>query len=618
MSNDSQAVRRKARWGRATIVTATAGMPVAAGAVLAIAYAAFAALPPVPVPTENPMSEEKRVLGKILFFDEQLSATNSVACATCHVMGRAGSDPRLANNPGPDGIVGTPDDKRASPGVIRSDAAMNFTPDAVFELRPQVTSRAANSPINAAYAAELFWDGRASGEFRDPQSGQVVIAAGGALESQSVDPPVSSVEMAHDDIDWADVVSKLEHVRPLNLATNHPADVASVLVTGPSYPELFDRAFGDPQITAARVAMAIATYERTLIADQTPWDAFIAGNTNALTLQQRNGWQAFQASNCNQCHLPPLFTDNSFRNVGHRPPREDRGRAEITGNDSDRGKFKVPGLRNVGLKQSFMHTGQLPNLTEVIRFYARAPGGPPQFPDNQDPVMDTVNVPPPAAVAIQDFLTNGLLDPRVRDQVFPFDKPTLASERPGDRITNLGGGTPGSGGVVPRIIADTPPMIGTEDFRVGISLALGGRTARLAYATTPPSGGIITPTEFVGEVTTSPGAAGTGLATFHWQLSPTRFSPGQVIFMQWFVSDPGAPGGEALSQVARVPLFCGSAGCPGPCPADVDGSGFLDVEDYTTFVAAFEAGSDLADYDKSGFVDTEDFDAFVRGFEGGC
>lgn len=55
-----------------------------------------------------------------------------------------------------------------------------------------------------------------------------------------------------------------------------------------------------------------------------------------------------------------------------------------------------------------------------------------------------------------------------------------------------------------------------------------------------------------------------------------------------------------------------------PCPADVDGSGFVDIEDYTAFVLAFEAGSPTADFDVSGFVDTEDFDAFVEAFEGGC
>lgn len=587
-------------------------------AVCGIAATAGAALPPVPRPPENPFSEEKRILGKILFFEEQMSANNAVSCATCHVNARAGADPRLANNPGPDGVTNTPDDRRASPGVPRSDALMDYLRDTVFDTRPQVTDRSANSPINAAYAPQLFWDGRASGEFKDPVTGQVLIASGGALESQSVNPPVSTAEMGHDAINWPEVIEKLQHVHPLNLATNYTVDIQQVLNDSPSYPELFRRAFGDAQITAGRIAFALATYERTLIADQTPWDAFIAGNVNALTQGQRDGWQAFQTSNCNQCHVPPLFTGNGFRNIGHRPPAEDRGLANVTGNNGDRGKFKVPSLRNTGLKASYMHTGGLPTITEVIRFYAKAPGAAPQFPDNQDQLMQTVTVPPQVAPALDDFLRNGLTDPRVRDQVFPFDRPTLAAERPQNRTTNLGGGTPGTGGLVPRFIADMPPMLGTADFRVGVDRARGSTTARLAYSLSGPSNGRITPTAIVGEVVTTPGTAGQGLGTFHWELSPTTFTSGQVIFLQWQVDDPAAAGGVALSEVARVPLFCGSWGCPGPCPADMDNSGFVDTDDFEAFMTAFEAGSDPADFDRSGFVDTDDFDTFVRAFEGGC
>jgi hypothetical protein len=58
--------------------------------------------------------------------------------------------------------------------------------------------------------------------------------------------------------------------------------------------------------------------------------------------------------------------------------------------------------------------------------------------------------------------------------------------------------------------------------------------------------------------------------------------------------------------------------CPGDCPADFDGSGFVDTDDYDAFVQAFEAGTDDADFDGSGFVDTDDFDAFVQAFEAGC
>src|SRR4051812_31959769 len=104
---------RSARPGRVSALGLVLGVPVVLGAVLTVA---LADLPPVPQPVENPITEPKRVLGKILFFEEQISSSNTVSCATCHVTARGGADPRLARNPGPDGVLNTPDDRIASPG----------------------------------------------------------------------------------------------------------------------------------------------------------------------------------------------------------------------------------------------------------------------------------------------------------------------------------------------------------------------------------------------------------------------------------------------------------------------------------------------------------------------
>lgn len=620
---------RMGKWtraGRATVLGLCVGTPIAAGGLLLAAQFAFAALPPVPTPSENQFSEEKRVLGKILFFDEQLSTSNVVSCATCHVSANAGADPRLARNPGDDNVLNTPDDILGSPGILRSDANDDYESDPVFALRPQITGRAANTPINAAYAPQLFWDGRASGHFVDPQTGLTAIANGGALESQAVGPVVNNVEMAHAGVDWSNVAERLSLVRPLNLATNHPADVSSALTGRPSYPELFRRAFGDPEISAKRIAFAIATYERTLISDQTPWDRFQAGDTTALTPQQQQGFAEFQARHCNDCHTAPLFSSVSspsgiiFRNIGLRPPTEDNGLQSTTGNNADRGKFKVPSLRNVGLKRSFMHNGQFPSLQAVLGFYARAPGSPPQFPDNQDPIMRTIAFPPQVANLIQDFIANGLRDPRVANQTFPFDRATLFTNRPANQATILNGtGSTGSGGVVPIIIAQAPPIVGNREFRLGLDGALGGTTARLGVSETAPVGGRITPTRWFEAHTTSGSGPNTGVATQHWALVSGEVGPGQVLFAQWFVTDPAAAGGEATSAVARIPFFCGSSGCPTACSAaDFDADGFLTGDDYDAYVTAFELGDSTSDFDGDGFVTGDDFDAFLVQFQAGC
>jgi cytochrome c peroxidase len=622
----TRARHRGWRWGRATLVGVFAGLPVGLAAITLGAYLAHAEVPPVPVPPGNPITENKRVLGKVLFFDEQLSSTNAVACATCHVAGRAGTDPRLARNPGPDLLINTPDDKVASPGIIRSALNSDFVRDSVFGLNPQITGRAANSVINAAFAPSLFWDGRATPQFIDPQTGQTVLLNGGALESQSVAPPLSDVEMAHAGLQWGEITAKLAQVRPLDLATNLPADVAGALAGNPGYGELFRRAFGDTQISARRIAMAIATYERTLITDQTPWDAFRAGNPNALTQGQQAGLNTF-IQNCAVCHTVQtgLFTDNSFRNIGLRPTTEDLGRQIVTGNTGDRGRFKVPGLRNVGLKTSFMHNGQFTSLQQLIAFYARRPGAAPQFPDNRDPAMNAINFPPQAEPALIDFLSNGLRDPRVANQTFPFDRPTLFMERPEHRATVIGGGTPGSGGIVPRIFAPDPPMVGNIDFRVGLDGALGGSVGRLGVSSAPPVNGRIIPDRYLETVVAQGGGAGTGLATAHWNLRAGEVTGGQTLFVQWFVEDPAGAGGEALSSVVRVPVFCGSAGCPAPCGyANCDGSTsqpYLNVADFSCFLQRFAAGEAYANCDGSALppvLNVQDFTCFLQRYAAGC
>ena len=384
----------------------------------------MAELPPVPVPVENPITEEKRILGKILFWEEQVSSDDTVACGTCHLPFAGGADPRLGLHPGPDSTFGNDDDVFGSPGVALADSNNLPISHPDFGFDPQVTRRAAPVFIGAQYSEELFVDGAAGSQFLDPLTGVVRIASGGALESQAARPPLSVAEMSHQDRDWAAVVAKVEAAVPLALATNLPSDVAARLASSPTYPDLFTDAFGDSSVSPDRIAFALATYQRTLVPDQTPWDAFMAGDTSALTASQQLGWDAFKVSLCATCHTPPLFSDNQFHNIGVRPPAEDTGRQEVTGLTEDRGKFRSPTLRNAALKSSFMHNGRLMTMAEAVDFYLDARGD--QFPDNLDPLMPQVDIPVELQVPLLDFLENGLTDPRVENEQFPFDRPTLS------------------------------------------------------------------------------------------------------------------------------------------------------------------------------------------------
>src|SRR5688572_11943008 len=143
-----------------------------------------AGLPPVPVPAENPITEPKRVLGKILFWDEQLSSNGTVACGTCHRPASGGGDPRAARHPGVD--KGTIDDIQASPGIVALDRDGEPRHHPLFGDQPQVTTRLSPANFMAIWAEQVFWDGRAGGRFTDPLTGQVTIERGGALENQAL------------------------------------------------------------------------------------------------------------------------------------------------------------------------------------------------------------------------------------------------------------------------------------------------------------------------------------------------------------------------------------------------------------------------------------------------
>ena len=342
---------------------------------------------PPPVPGENPLTEQKRLLGKILFWDEQLSSDDTVACGTCHIPAAGGADPRLSAHPGPDGLFGTDDDTIGSAGIVHRDMQNEPVVDPVFGSDRQITRRASPTILMSMYAPDIFWDGRARSTFSDPlNESDVIIATDGALESQAVVPILSNVEMARDGRTWADVTTKLEAVTPLAFAANVPPDMAAALAQSPTYPELFVAAFGDPAITPARIGMAIASYERTLVPDQTPWDLFMAGDATAMTQDQIQGWTDFSEQTvCDNCHTLPDFTDHEFYNIGLRPADDDIGRQAVTQLGGDLGRFKTPSLRNVGLRKAQMHVGWITDTQDAVDFYNAESGSTrhTQFTENQ-------------------------------------------------------------------------------------------------------------------------------------------------------------------------------------------------------------------------------------------
>ena len=535
-------------------------VPVLAPVALALPAMAQGPLPPPPIPSQNPQTAEKAVLGKMLFWDEQLSSDGTMACGTCHMPGHGGSDPRAegpALNPGPDGVFLTPDDVFGSPAMHGSNAFGHFVEDPDFGFGAKATDRYTPSMIAAAYFPELFWDGRASGTFVDPITGSVVIPQGGALESQSLQPVLSDVEMAWSGRSWSDVTDRLAAAEPMAMATDLTPDMASALASNGSYPALFDAAFGSTEITPVRIAFALAAYQRTLIPDQSKFDRVMRNQAN-FTPQENNGFGAFRSpgSRCNQCHSGSLFSDGQYHNLGLRPISEDAGRRSVTGLFSDRGRFKTPSLRNVDLRGRFFHTGApgIDNLNDVMVFYNND-GGP--FGQNKDPLLNNLNVPGNVRPDLVAFLRT-LTDPRVANETAPFDRPTLWSERTFANPASLPfGAVAGEGGFVPQIIATAPPKSGNGGFRVGLHGAVGNTFAvlKVNLVAIPGSASVVDLRNGLPLAQTVQGSGpGNGTATWIDADATAPVLVGLTYEAQWLVRDFSANNNIARSTAVLITI----------------------------------------------------------------
>ena len=161
-------------------------------------------------------------------------------------------------------------------------------------------------------------------------------------------------------------------MNPVEMAM--PADdvVVQRITAVKGYQPYFQKAFGDPKVTMTRMAQAIASYERSVVAGGSPYDRWAAGDRRAMGASAVRGMELFQGkANCQVCHAGFNFTDESFHNlgVGMDRPKPDLGRYEQTKVDTDRGAFKTPTLRNVALTAPYMHDGSEGTLHQVVDFY---------------------------------------------------------------------------------------------------------------------------------------------------------------------------------------------------------------------------------------------------------
>ncbi len=177
------------------------------------------------------------------------------------------------------------------------------------------------------------------------------------------------------DFFWDGGVNHIE-LAPLNAIQNpvemneNLANILTKLQGIPTYKQQFKTVFGSDSITSQRMLRALAQFTGMLVSSNSRYDNYIRGENNVVfTDSEKSGLALFKAK-CANCHATDLFTDHSFRNNGLDVTPTDKGRELITNNIADRGKFKVPSLRNVERTGPYMHDGRFYSLDAVLNHYA--------------------------------------------------------------------------------------------------------------------------------------------------------------------------------------------------------------------------------------------------------
>lgn len=253
---------------------------------------------------EEDYHEDLVTLGERLFHDPRLSSDNTLSCASCHDLRYGGID-RAVTATGVNGQIGP-----------------------------------INTPtvFNAAFNVLQFWDGRAAN-----------------LEEQADGPPNAPGEMASN---WDEITAKLAK----------DADLVSQLV------KAFPKEDFSNGIDPEHLLTAIGEFERTLITPNSPFDRYLKGDDRAVSREAKEGYQLFKDVGCIECHNGTAVGGGSLQVLGRRrsyfkehAAGVNLGRFNVTGEDEDRYRFKVPSLRNIALTAPYLHDGTQQSLQDVVR-----------------------------------------------------------------------------------------------------------------------------------------------------------------------------------------------------------------------------------------------------------
>lgn len=257
-------------------------------------------------PSNNPITDWGATLGRVLFYDKMLSKNNNISCSSCHIQ------------------------------------KFGFTDTAQFSKGFQggFTKRHSMALVNSVYYlnGRFFWDERAA-----------------TLEDQVLMPIQDAVEMG---MSLDSIVHRLK--------------------ASPFYPLLFNYAFGKPEINSNLISKAIAQFVRSMVSYQSKYDIGrnMVSDRNSdftnFTIEENVGKNIFFNDlkvNCAGCHTSDVFVIDNPRNNGINLNNNDPGIFIHTNDPLDLGKFKAPSLKNVALRNRYMHDGKINSLAKVLEHY---------------------------------------------------------------------------------------------------------------------------------------------------------------------------------------------------------------------------------------------------------
>jgi cytochrome c peroxidase len=309
----------------------------------------------IPQDPRNPLTVEKVELGKLLFHEPALSVATrhaqsrgTFSCATCHNAAagfEAGAARSIAEGGSGWGTRG--EARRPDPAIPPVDVDS-----------PPLKSQ---TILNKAYQRLLMFSG-AAGTGGDNT---------GLDERWPLHPDAAANHLGYLGMESQAIGALGKH------RMFHALSAEQLMQTHTTYEGLWQSVWGNEPVTAERVGLTIAAYERTVFANRAPFQRWLRGESEAMTLAEKRGALVFfdQRSRCTDCHTGPALSSMAFYALGMpdmpgAPP--DPGRGGLTGVEQDRFTYKVPQLYNLTDAGFMGHGSSFRSMREVIDYYVNA------------------------------------------------------------------------------------------------------------------------------------------------------------------------------------------------------------------------------------------------------